>query len=348
MMNARVILAGLCLVSVAGLSVGQDNSGESGREPGQKPPVLQGPSAPDNRPELLDRRFGGSQEGAGNRMRAMKIIPPKDLQQALKALLSEDAEPAVRLSADQEKKIRELVAQFEQDRRAYQKEHRAELAKLRREAGLGREIQRAERDPSQQTDGRARRNLNTDERTMREPITRQQAIGNRPGRRQSVDQQPTPEQARAREKMRAIMQAGPQAADLQQKIYAELTQAQREFVDARIAEFAEQRAQERDMQRFERRRKDRQAEQRSQRRPRQVTDWSRVYNEDGTVNLDALPARVADRLKPLSEADRKRGVEIYRQRVERGQRERDRRMTPKYKNPPPLDRVDVPKPKGDD
>ena len=355
MMNARMILVGLCLVSSAGLSVGQDSSDRPKREPAQRPPVLRGPEAPDNRPELLDRRFGDSPMTKGNRMGGMKVIPPKDLQQALKALLGEQTAPAVRLSPEQEKRIRALVSQFEQDRRAYQVEHRVELAKLRREAGMGREIQSARRGRTQLTDRRGGQDRVGDERNMREPITRDQATGRQQGQRgqrSRANQQPTPEQAKAREKMRALMQVGPQAADLQQKIYAELTEAQRAFVDAKIAELAERRAAQRDMERFERKRRNRQAEQgqrpqRSQQGRRQVTDWSRVYNDDGTINLDALPDRVAERLKPLSEADRKRGVEMFRQRVERGRRERDRQMTPKNKKQPPLDEVVVPKPRGD-
>ena len=142
---------------------------------------------------------------------------------------------------------------------------------------------------------------------------------------------PTPEQEAARRELRVFMQAGPSTGDLQRRIYAELSPEQQQFIDEEVLLRAEERAQERDMAMIERKRRDR-AEQQPGARPdrvpdgaapagnRERVDWSKVYNEDGSVNIDALPERVRQRLENLNDEQRQRVVDALKKRFETGER----------------------------
>ena len=126
------------------------------------------------------------------------------------------------------------------------------------------------------------------------------------------------------------MQAGPSSGDLQRRIFAELSPEQQQFIDEEVLLRAEERAQERDMAMLERRRRDR-AEEAPGARPgrapgqaqagnRQRIDWSQVYSEDGSINLEALPERIRQRIENLDDEQRQRVLDALKKRFETGER----------------------------
>lgn len=311
-------------------------------------PLLSGPEVNDTRPALVEDTFGDQKMGKA-RMGAMDAIPAGDLRLIMRRMNAPDADPALRLTEEQIGKIRELMQDFEQERRAYIEANREAFETLRQEAGVraeGRE-RPAERGANRGA-GRGGEDVRPEaaERDMREPQAPDRAQrrgrpaadrgpgpeGDRGPAGREPEARPTPEQEAARQRLREFMQAGPSTGDLQRRIFAELTPEQQRFVDDEVLLLAEERAQERDMAMLERKRRDR-AEQAPGARPGQTpgaqppagngrarVDWDKVYNDDGTVNIEALPERVRQRLENLSESDRKKAIEALKKRFEMGQR----------------------------
>ena len=319
------------MVAMAGAAWGQEAD----------KPLLSGPEVKDTRPALVEDGFGGTKMGK-DRMGAMDAIPAQDLREILRAMNAPESDPALRLSEEQAGRVRELMREFEQERRAYMQEHREELQTLMKEAGVRPEaIQERQPDARGQRRDDRRERVESTERDMREPIgpegarrMQRPAVDPRgggeggPQGRPAPEERTTPEQDAARRKLREFMQSGPSTGDLQRRIYAELSPEQQGFIDAEVLRLAEDRAKERDMAQIERKRQDR-AQQQPGARPgtaapaggnRARIDWDKVYNEDGSVNIEALPERVRQRLENLSEQDRKRAVDALKKRFETGQR----------------------------
>ncbi len=327
--SKRLVLA--CVVACAGTAISQE----------AKKPLLSGPDVKDARPALVEDSFG--EKGMGKaRLGALDAIPAQDLREIMRAMNAPESDPSLRLSEEQAVRVRELMREFEVERRAYMQEHREELMELQKASGI--RVDQPERGANR--DDRRER-VESTEQDMREPVApegvrrqarprvdRQAPEGRRPGAADAlkpdakVDAKPTAEQEAARLKLREFMQAGPSTGDLQRRIYAELSPEQQGFIDGEVLRLAEERAQDRDMAQLERKRQDR-AQQAPGARPgtaapaggnRERIDWSKVYNEDGSVNVEALPERVRQRLENLNEQDRKKAVEALKKRFETGQR----------------------------
>lgn len=290
-------------------------------------PLLSGPEVQDARPALVEETFGGEKMGK-ERMGAVEAIPAPDLRRILGAMAGEDADPALRLSSDQALKVRQLMQGYERERRAYLLEHREDLVELQRAAGVRAIPELAEATAKAEKPVEA---MNEGERPPErargaEGLNRMRMPGPAPeGEGMPAQEKATPEQDAARRELRAMMQAGPSMGDLQRRIYAELSVEQRAFVDAEVLRMGEERARERDMAQFERQRANRAAERQGAEPGtpagnRAPIDWSKVFREDGSVNMEALPERVRQRLEGLSEAERKRAVETLKARYEEGRR----------------------------
>lgn len=223
----------------------------------EEKPLLSGPEVRETRPALVEERFGGEKSGR-DRMGAVEAVPLAELRAILRALSAEETDPTLRLTPEQTDRARELMRAFESERRAYILEHRAELAALRQAAGQRPSPQAATgREPGSPTP-------QAEPEGERSP---QKARNARPAPRPRVSapeadapmppEAPSPEREDARRKIRDLMQAGPSTADLQRRIYAELTEAQLAFIDAEILRRAEEQAQKRDRATLERRRADR-------------------------------------------------------------------------------------------
>ncbi|MFI4893797.1 MAG: hypothetical protein ACIAQ0_10245 [Phycisphaerales bacterium JB058] len=319
-LTKRVLV--ISMVGCAGLAMGQDAD----------KPLLSGPEVNDSRPALVEENFGGEMKMGKARLGAMDAIPANDLRQILRDLGSPEADPLIRLSEEQVERIRELMREYEQDRRAYLQENREEFEALRQAAGIGGDRGRpeaAERD-MREPEGQERAGRQARPRAERGPVGEE---GPERGPRRGpagAGAEPTPEQEAARRELRAFMQAGPSSGDLQRRIFAELSPEQQQFIDEEVLLRAEERAQERDMAMLERRRRDR-AEEAPGARPgrtpgqaqagnRQRIDWSQVYSEDGSINLEALPERIRQRIENLDDEQRQRVLDALKKRFETGER----------------------------
>lgn len=306
---------------------------------GEKP-LLSGPEVKDTRPALVEETFGGEKMGKA-RMGAMEALPPETLRRILRSMHAEGADPALVLTPEQGESIRAIMQGFETERRAYMDEHREELAALREKAGVreGEIRERLAERGAQRGPGRERpapeamvegEGRPVEAEGARRQERRRVAPGAaEPGAGALAEARVTPEQEAARQELRKLMQGGPSMGDLQRRIYAELSPEQRAFVDAEVLRLAEEVAQERDMAQLERRRADRAQERAGQpgrpgaagpggQEARARFDWSKALNPDGTVNLDALPERMRERLASMSEEDRQKAVETLRARLEPG------------------------------
>lgn len=326
--NVQRSISAAALVMFCGLAHAQQ---------GEKP-LLSGPEVKDTRPALVEESFGGEKMGKA-RMGAMEALPPETLRRILRSMHAEGADPALKLMPEQGESIRAIMQGFEAERRAYMDEHRAELAALREKAGLREgEIRErlAERGAQRGGGGRERPAPEAMGEGEGKPVEAEGARrqerrrvapgGAEPGAGAPAEVRVTPEQEAARQELRKMMQGGPSMGDLQRRIYAELSPEQRAFVDAEVLRLAEERAQERDMQMLERKRADRAQERAGQPgaagpggpEARARFDWSKALNPDGTVNLDALPERMRERLASMSEEDRRKALETLKTRVQPG------------------------------
>ncbi len=313
-------------------------------------PLLSGPAVNDSRPSLVEDNFGDMKTGKA-RLGAMDAIPAEDLRQILRLMGSPEADPAVSLSQEQNDRIRELMREFAQERRAFIQENRAEFDALRSAAGVGTDRGRpeaAERDMREpvgaervrpQARPRVERGNELEggpERRRAVGLDRAAEIAPRAVSRNAGEAKPSPEQEAARRELMEFMKAGPSTGDLQRRIYAQLSPAQQQFIDDEVLLRAEERAQDCDMMMLERKRQERAQQEPGARQDRggqaegqagadrARIDWSKIYNEDGSVNIEALPERLQQRLEKLDDQQRQRAVEALKKRFETGQRLRSR------------------------
>jgi len=313
-------------------------------------PLLSGPAVNDSRPSLVEDNFGDMKTGKA-RLGAMDAIPAEDLRQILRLMGSPEADPAVSLSQEQNDRIRELMREFAQERRAFIQENRAEFDALRSAAGVGTDRGRPEaaerdmREPvgAERVRPQARPRAERGNELEGGPERRRaggpdRAVDGAPRAvgRNAGEAKPTPKQEAARRELMEFMKAGPSTGDLQRRIYSELSPAQQQFIDDEVLLRAEERAQDRDMMMLERKRQDRAQQEPGARQDRggqaegqaganrARIDWSKVYNEDGSVNIEALPERLQERLEKLDDQQRQRAVEALKKRFETGQRLRSR------------------------
>ena len=359
-LTTRVLV--ISMMACAGSAMGQN----------AEKPLLSGPEVKDSRPALVEDSFGSDMKKTGKeRLGALDAIPAADLRQILREMASPEADPLIQLSPEQSERIRELMREYEQDRRAYVQENREEFEALRKAAGIGGDRGRPEmqgRDPAgpERANRRERPGAGQPEdrgpaREGRPDSSPERGADRGPNRGPAGDPgrgpdremdrgprrgpaggpegemppppPPTPEQEAARLELREFLQAGPSTGDLQRRIYAELSPEQQRFIDDEVFLRAEERAQERDMATIERKRQDRAKEGQDGRRPNQAPggqppaggnreriDWSKVTNADGSINIEALPERLRQRLEGLDEAQRERALNALKRRIEQGQR----------------------------
>lgn len=185
-------------------------------------PVLKGPQVKDRDVPGVPGAFG---TGTGARRMAERI-PPEVLREALGVLLSDDAAPEVRASAEQARQIRGINEEFRAAQRAYMAEHRDELMDLRREANLtdrgAREIDRAIGRPRPGEAPRERRRPDGATDGADAPMTGE-----------AGDER----QAAARQRLREIMEGAPRIEDFATRIWESLSAPQRQAVEARLDEW---------------------------------------------------------------------------------------------------------------
>jgi hypothetical protein len=168
---------------------------------------LRGPQVEENRPRYGEERFTqpgrpgpwgpGAGGGAGGMM-LQRGVPHPEFMSIVWMLRDEEAPRGLRLTREQERKIAELDEQFQQAAREHSQKLR-ELARAAREEQPEAEAQQRD-DGEQRPDGRRR-------------ITESD-----------------------RERIEQLRESMPRPADTQTKIYAQLSEIQRSFVEDELAE----------------------------------------------------------------------------------------------------------------
>ena len=189
---------------------------QAGKEKNADPPVLKGPSVQDRNVPGAPGDFGMGPGAGGGRA---ERVPPEVFREALGVLTAPDAPAAIRATSEQRDKIREFVEGFEQAARRFRREHADEIAELRRAAGEVAGNARRRNAEARPAENEAPRMLTPEEQEARE---------------------------RARVKLRELMAAAPKMEDVYTKAWAALSDAQRNAVEAKLDEWREKRAKERE------------------------------------------------------------------------------------------------------
>lgn len=201
------------------------------------------------------------------------------LQRIVRSLAGDDADASVRLTGAQREVMREAMSSYEAEVRAYREAHAQELRELREIAGV---------------DGRSR------------PEAPQGARG----RVQSDRPEPTPEQARARQRMREINRGTPSPEAAIGAVWGTLTEAQRAHVEKEMEALRE-------------------ADRDDAASGGMMAGMDARRAGGGTPDADDRVARLMERLNALPEADRARllaRLEQFLDRYERGAQESRRRQ----------------------
>lgn len=179
-------------------------------EPKDGDPGLRGPAVRDRNVPGVEGSFGEGAEGK-KRSQAMRL-PPNVFREAMETIMGEDAPENVRVTPAQREKFEGWFQEFQESARQYQRAHRQEIQDLRKKAG--------------------------DSNRPRRP-------GGAPENADAM--KPADEEAAAaQDRMRQLMEGAPRVEDVYTKVWAELTEPQRQAVDGRIAEFRERQARERE------------------------------------------------------------------------------------------------------
>jgi hypothetical protein len=175
-----------------------------------KDPALQGP-------KVTDRNVPGATPdfGMGNARRFGDRIPPEVFRRAMGVLLAEDAPAELRASEELRAKVKTQLEEFEESARRFRREHGKELEELRKAAG----------EPAQ---------------------------GRRPRAQGEPDamKDMSPEQQKARDearlKLRELQGSAPKIEDVYTKMWTELSEPQRNAVQAKLNEWREEQSKRRE------------------------------------------------------------------------------------------------------
>ncbi|MEO0629775.1 MAG: hypothetical protein AAFY46_03490 [Planctomycetota bacterium] len=140
------------------------------------------------------------------------------------------------------------------------------------------------------------------------------------------------DQRAARTAFYSFMRRGPTDAHLQTRIFAELTDEQRGHINAEIGRLIEEQARERRERRY------------ADELAASPVDPSTFFDDDGTVNMDALPERLRRQMSEFEEPHRANRLRRIVERVSRIRLESGESEPMAERAAPGIDAVQVPKP----
>ncbi len=147
------------------------------------------------------------------------------------------------------------------------------------------------------------------------------------------DDQLSDDQRGARAELYAFNRQGPTDADLQSRVFAELTDAQRAHLNEAIASLLEARSREQRERRY------------ADELKAQPVDPASFFTDEGTVDLDALPERLRRELAAIDEPQRTNRLRRMLERLSRVQARGPAGVErPVGRKPPPVEAIVVPKP----
>lgn len=274
----------------------------------EEAPLLSGPKVEDSHAPGSDTRFGEGMQAPQERERP---VPLRVYEQELRRLGAPDAPDGVRLTDAQAEQVRTILAEHRGALRAYYLEHREEMLRLRREAGMT-DTPAPGVEPRRPGAGGAPEPAGGRGTGPGDPAGRP---GDKPAPADAMEGDDAARQA-ARRRLAELRAKGPAEDAAIRKIWGVLDEAQRAHVEARIEEYRAEMLRRREMEKL--------GEQGAPAAPGE---------------LDRLPARVRERLEAMTPEERERALERMRQR-----READRGGGggARDKAPPSMDEVELP------
>lgn len=309
------------LVALFGLALGAPMAWAQAADP-----VLQGPKVEETSVPGENRTFG-----QGAQRRDMEI-PHRLFQRALATLRGREAPEALRLTAEQDRALREADLAFRRQQNDYFEQHRAEVRGFAELMGVDL--------PANTPPARAMELLRNRARGQGTDAPR------RPGPDRDSPQMDTMDPAQrdkaaAMSRMRELAEGAPKTRDLHVRVWTVLNDAQKAHVETLLKTYREENMMER--------RGELGLPAPAAGRPASLPEPQDRITD---INDPRLPAPVRERLSNMTPQEQARALERLNQRQleqSRGtdrqpQREGDRARRPGAKPPPTMDEVSVPQP----
>jgi len=273
-MNAK--LFALALVVAAGIPAAL-------AEPAPGDAVLQGPKVVDGGVPGTRRPFGDGQGGDNKQRLADRPMPQMEFMRAVGALRDQKTPENLRLTEDQQAKIKAINQEFEQSMRDFREAHKGEFEDMRGKFG--------DRGRPPRGDGKSA--PNADDNQMAPPPPPPPQGG-------------APADAAARQKFEEIRAQAPSPKDAQAKIFAVLTAEQKPIVQERLEAIKKNMA-ERGME----------GRAREEVR-RRIQKQGGPDGAQGKFNPDNLPPKVQERLANMTPEEREQAIQRMRDRQRGG------------------------------
>ncbi|MBL8886523.1 MAG: hypothetical protein JNK16_07675 [Phycisphaerales bacterium] len=273
-MNAK--LFALALVVAAGVPVAL-------AEPAAGDPVLQGPKVVDGGVPGTRRPFGDGQGGDNKQRLADRPMPQMEFMRAVGALRDESTPENLRLTEEQQAKIKAINQDFEQSMRAFRDAHKGEFEEMRGKFGDRGRPPRGEGKPGPDANG--------DQMAPPPPPPSKEGA---------------PADGAVRQRFEELRAQAPSPKDAQAKIFAVLTDEQKPIVQERLETIKKTMA-ERGME----------GKAREEVR-RRIQKQNEAGGAQGKFDPANLPPKLQERLANMTPEEREQAIQRFRERGGRG------------------------------
>jgi len=280
----------LLCVSFVSLAALAAMASAQGASPSDQP--LKGPKVQDETVPGESRRFSSGAQGRKDSVGGN--IPHKTFMKAIDSLRGDQADSAVRLAKDQIAKLEEIEVELKAAQRSYMQEHRAEIMKARRDADPA--VRRRIDTLLSQLQGTKRSKIGEGDADAMEPAAKDQTSkdsGDAMQDEKMTDQGESGAAKANREMLKQLFEGAPKAEDYHGKMWAILTEAQREAVQKEIAKSK--------------------AELEAKKTPKKAA-LKNKGEADADLDLSALPAKVRERLRNMTPEQREEAIRRFLER----------------------------------
>jgi DNA-binding MarR family transcriptional regulator len=250
--------------------------------PASDAPVLKGPQVQDGGIPGMRRPFGDGQGGDPKQRLADRPVPQREFMRALDSLHDENTPENLRLTDEQQEKIRAVNEDFQKAVLDFRQQHRAEIAELRKSAP---------NSPNSPAPGAAPGPADPDKMTDADAPQR--------------PPQPPPEGTPARQKFEELRALAPNPKDYQARIFAVLTEAQRPIVEKNLQHIRQELGDAAYANR---------AKQEVHRQLQKGRAQLDAIANGGPVDLSKLPPRLRERLEAMTPEEREEAIKKFRER----------------------------------
>ncbi len=265
----------------------------------QADPVLKGPQVRDGGVPGMRRPFGDGQGGDAKQRLADRPIPQMEFMRAVGALRDESTPENLRLTDEQQQKIREINKQFEQSMRDFREQHKADFEAMRGQFG---DRGRPGRGPRPGPDGKPAGNPDA-------------KPGDNAPEMNNADRPPLPpppQDGAARQKFEELRAQAPSPKDAQAKVFAVLTDEQKPIVQERLESIKKEMA--------ERGMSERAKNEVHRKLEKARADGKLPPPGEGRFNPDNLPPKLKERLANMTPEERQQAMQKFRERAQNGPR----------------------------